>query len=242
MANTHSTLVSLFSDIADAIRSKTGSTGTIKADKFPTAISDIVAPSDYVQCIARPNTMTTKNRVRFQLTNWTANNEVCLALNTTTITTIKMGAPVWKDNTVIGASGNQGGWYDKLWNNGSYYEGVAITIKATSSGTAEWVFCTIFGSAMVIQYAWYQPGITLYKDADGDNIISFSTSGITINNKTLTVASFQCTYQNNTWSAISTGGDVRTYAPYFIDQGVIYFGVAPVSGTTAFCAKNVVFG
>lgn len=41
MPNTHSTLTSLFSDIADAIRGKTGSSETIVADDFPTAIANI---------------------------------------------------------------------------------------------------------------------------------------------------------------------------------------------------------
>lgn len=41
MANTHTNLTSLFSDIADAIRAKTGETGTIVADNFPSAISGI---------------------------------------------------------------------------------------------------------------------------------------------------------------------------------------------------------
>ena len=41
MANTHDNLSELFSGIADAIRSKTGSTAKIKADNFPSAISAI---------------------------------------------------------------------------------------------------------------------------------------------------------------------------------------------------------
>lgn len=41
MPNTHTTLTSLFSDIADAIRSKTGNSETIIADNFPTAIATI---------------------------------------------------------------------------------------------------------------------------------------------------------------------------------------------------------
>jgi len=41
MANTHTTLTSLFTDIADSIRSMKGSTGTIKADNFPAEILSI---------------------------------------------------------------------------------------------------------------------------------------------------------------------------------------------------------
>ena len=41
MPNIHSTLTSLFTDIADAIRSKTGSSASIVADAFPTAIAAI---------------------------------------------------------------------------------------------------------------------------------------------------------------------------------------------------------
>lgn len=41
MPNSHETLTSLFSDIADAIRAKTGNSGTIVADNFPTAIANI---------------------------------------------------------------------------------------------------------------------------------------------------------------------------------------------------------
>lgn len=41
MANAHSTLASLFTDIAKAIRSKTGGTASIVADNFPEAIASI---------------------------------------------------------------------------------------------------------------------------------------------------------------------------------------------------------
>ncbi|MCQ2077029.1 MAG: hypothetical protein MJZ20_08430 [Bacteroidaceae bacterium] len=41
MPNEHETLTELFTDIADAIREKTGETATIKADDFPAAIADI---------------------------------------------------------------------------------------------------------------------------------------------------------------------------------------------------------
>lgn len=50
MPNTHSTLSSLFTDIANAIRNKTGGTAQIVADDFPTEIANIpsggIDPSD----------------------------------------------------------------------------------------------------------------------------------------------------------------------------------------------------
>lgn len=46
MANIHSTLASLFTDIANAIRAKTGQSGTIVADNFPSAISEISTGTD----------------------------------------------------------------------------------------------------------------------------------------------------------------------------------------------------
>lgn len=41
MPNRHTTLTSLFTDVADAIRAKTGDTADIKADDFDTAIAAI---------------------------------------------------------------------------------------------------------------------------------------------------------------------------------------------------------
>lgn len=40
MAETYSTLATLFTDIADAIREKTGDTATIVADDFPDVIRE----------------------------------------------------------------------------------------------------------------------------------------------------------------------------------------------------------
>lgn len=49
MPNTHTTLTSLFSAIADAIRAKTGGSADIVADSFPTAISSIPTGSSLPQ-------------------------------------------------------------------------------------------------------------------------------------------------------------------------------------------------
>lgn len=46
MANTHTSLTSLFTAIADKIRKKNGSTATIVADDFPDAIDSILTPTD----------------------------------------------------------------------------------------------------------------------------------------------------------------------------------------------------
>ena len=61
MANTHENLTELFSGIAAAIRSKTGSTAKIKADNFPSAINAIeagsggITPVDTITIIANGN-------------------------------------------------------------------------------------------------------------------------------------------------------------------------------------------
>lgn len=47
MANEHENLTSLFTDIADAIREKTGGTDAIVADQFPTAIAGIEAGGSF---------------------------------------------------------------------------------------------------------------------------------------------------------------------------------------------------
>lgn len=57
MANTHASLTALFADIADAIREKTGDTGTIVADQFPDIIRDElqVAPRNHCLTFSSPN-------------------------------------------------------------------------------------------------------------------------------------------------------------------------------------------
>lgn len=52
MANEHTTLTSLFNDIADAIREKTGGTDMIVADDFPQAISEIPTGASYIGTLA----------------------------------------------------------------------------------------------------------------------------------------------------------------------------------------------
>ena len=67
MANTHSNLTSLFTDIANAIREKTGTTGQIVADKFPENIRGIVINNDdnNTTDIAY-NTILTRNYINVQ--------------------------------------------------------------------------------------------------------------------------------------------------------------------------------
>ena len=66
MPNTHSTLTSLFGDIADAIRAKTGDSGTIVADAFPAAIEAI--PSGGSEGIKRALNATRKtSRLGFNI-------------------------------------------------------------------------------------------------------------------------------------------------------------------------------
>lgn len=65
MANKHATLTSLFTDIANAIRAKTGEAGTIVADNFPSAVASIpeAAPYTFLQLI----TQSTNNDMTVQL-------------------------------------------------------------------------------------------------------------------------------------------------------------------------------
>lgn len=56
MANTHTTLTSLFTDIADAIREKKGTTGAIVADNFPSEIAGISTESEVSLTTAQVNT------------------------------------------------------------------------------------------------------------------------------------------------------------------------------------------
>ena len=59
MANKHASLDALFADIADAIREKTGDTGTIPAVEFPNMIRERleVAPPTYLT-FSSPNSFT----------------------------------------------------------------------------------------------------------------------------------------------------------------------------------------
>lgn len=56
MPNTHSTLMGLFSDIADAIRAKTGGTAQITADNFPSEIAAITGLDDELKTFNQHNT------------------------------------------------------------------------------------------------------------------------------------------------------------------------------------------
>ena len=60
MAETYSTLAALFTDIADAIREKTGDTATITADDFPDVIRERlqVAPPPAYLTFSSPNSFT----------------------------------------------------------------------------------------------------------------------------------------------------------------------------------------
>ena len=64
MANTHESLSSLFTDIADAIREKTGDTGTIVADLFPEIIRENLQSIPVELCLtfSSPNAFSIKTK------------------------------------------------------------------------------------------------------------------------------------------------------------------------------------
>ena len=59
MAETYSTLAALFTDIADAIREKTGTTATIVADDFPDVIRNVLQVKTYLT-FSSPSSFTLK--------------------------------------------------------------------------------------------------------------------------------------------------------------------------------------
>ena len=59
MAETYSTLAALFTDIADAIREKTGATATIVADDFPDVIRNVLQVKSYLT-FSSPSSFTLK--------------------------------------------------------------------------------------------------------------------------------------------------------------------------------------
>ena len=59
MAETYSTLAALFTDIADAIREKTGETDSIVADDFPDVIRERLRAKPYLT-FSSPNSFTLK--------------------------------------------------------------------------------------------------------------------------------------------------------------------------------------
>ena len=77
----HTTLASLFTDIADAIRAKTGSSSTIVADDFPTAIAAIPGAS---------YTLITSKEATISTTSTSAASATTLALGSSNYTANKI--------------------------------------------------------------------------------------------------------------------------------------------------------
>lgn len=218
MANTHTTLTSLFSDMADAIREKSGSTATIVADNFPTEIRNIKGGC--------PNG-----------TEWTRVSNMNMSGNGTVLN-IAYGNGVWVCcGYIIGTDGNYYGTaysYDgKNWvgnssvsdhmyslcygkgvfvmgaDNGIYYsaDGINWTFSSVASNTD-------FGSKHAIKYA---DGMFLaidvyYRGSDG---IYYSTDGI---NWTLSpVGAGGANSSNNT---LCHANGMWVYSTY--EKGVFY--------------------
>ena len=111
MANSHETLTGLFTDIADAIRSKSGSSESIVADNFPGAISAI----------------STQENLDAEL----ATQDSLIAQITTAVEG-KAGVtlPVLSNPA---SAGNIEAGYQAITSNGSIVEGEASVVKTSSA-------------------------------------------------------------------------------------------------------------
>ena len=146
---THQTLGSLFTDIADAIRAKTGSSADIVADNFPTAISQIPTggTSNLVKLTSASHTPsstkrayvdnngTTHNLWYYQVTKTQIGFEPDFIMLTTTQPLIQAH---WA-NTPSGQTGNY--WstvqLDCLLNNSNVRDGDTWYIPLTSTFSAQ---------------------------------------------------------------------------------------------------------
>ena len=123
MANKHTTLAALFTDIADAIREKTGDTASIVADDFPDVIRDslqIAPPKPYLT-FSSPSSFTLK--INDTTKRW--NGTLEYSTNTSTWST-------WDGTTTLSSatSGNK---------NVMYLRGTGNTMITGDHYTSRWV-------------------------------------------------------------------------------------------------------
>ena len=123
MANTHASLSSLFADIADAIREKTGDTATIVADDFPDVIREMlqVAPPKPYLTFRSPSSFTLQ--VNDAAKHWDGTLEY--STDTTTWST-------WDGTTTL-SSATTGS------KNALYLRGTGNTVITGNSPNYKWV-------------------------------------------------------------------------------------------------------
>ena len=152
MANTHTTLASLFLDIADAIRDQTGLTGKLVADQFPDTIRDLPkgAPNgrawtEITNGPANPTALAYANGV------WLCGTESGLYLSyngkawdkVDTIPSVRVNSIAEADGTVCGCT--DGGIY-RSENKSGWAQGIpAITVHTACYGNGIWVAGTSSG-------------------------------------------------------------------------------------------------
>lgn len=124
MAETYSTLAALFTDIADAIREKTGETDSIVADDFPDMIRDrlrVIPPIPYLT-FSSPNSFTLA--VNDATKHW--NGTLEYSTDTSTWST-------WDGTTTLSSVTNGS-------DNVLYLRGTGNTVITGSNASYKWVF------------------------------------------------------------------------------------------------------
>ena len=147
---THNTLPSLFSDIADAIRAKTGDSAQIVADDFPTAIAGISAGSAF----ATPVTATRTNATTISFSNLEGEPKFFVMTApdfTNNASSYVVALVVYNGTTVYGGTiyyrSDQGSWqllttYTKSWNNNT--KTLTITAPTNRSFAASTTYTLLY--------------------------------------------------------------------------------------------------
>ena len=207
MANSHATIASLFSDIAQAIREKTGDSENIVADNFPTAIRGIETGGSG---IVPSGTKSITENGTHDVTNY-ASAAVNVDQHFTVVTVTESAAA----GNVTMLSGND--FVKANYNNANFVVGAFLVSPASMSGTY------VNGAVSSNNYLMLDRYFCSY-GSNGTSFKTWSARGTGYKANT--------SYSGTGYAHIhaTSGGDVVLHAPssYVIAGGtyIIFYGLA----------------